>query len=56
MHMQNTLRFDSAKKADLQYAYDEAVKDGVEQFMFDGKELLTSYARYLLMHLDTIIK
>ena len=33
-------------------AYNKAVKDGVESFMFEGHEILVSYAKYVLEYFD----
>ena len=35
----------------LQKKYDDAVKNNVDVFMYDGAEILTSYAKYLLEYL-----
>lgn len=35
----------------LEKAYEEAVKEGKEQFIFEDQEVLTVYAKYLLQHL-----
>lgn len=35
----------------LQRAYDQAVKDGKDQFQFEGNDYLVSYAKYLLEYL-----
>lgn len=37
----------------LKAAYNKAVADKADQFTFDGKEMLTSYAKYLLEYLKT---
>lgn len=44
--------FDRAKTRRLRAAYNRAVEAGKEQFTFEGNELLTSYAKYLLEYLD----
>ena len=36
----------------LRVQYLRAVKDGVETFFIDGKEVYTGYAKYLLEYLD----
>ena len=46
--------FDLKKKAQLRKAYLEA--EGTNSFFFEGQEILTAYAGYLLEHLDTRIK
>jgi hypothetical protein len=35
----------------LQKKYDNAVKNKIDIFMYDGAEILTSYAKYLLEYL-----
>jgi hypothetical protein len=35
----------------LQKKYDNAVKNNIDVFMYDGAEILTSYAKYLLEYL-----
>jgi len=35
----------------LQKKYDDAVKNKINVFMYDGAEILTSYAKYLLEYL-----
>lgn len=34
----------------LKKAYDEAVRDKVVQFTYEGHEFVTSYAKYFLQH------
>ena len=36
----------------LRRAYKKAVEDGEKVFKFEGHELLTDYAKYLIQHLD----
>lgn len=38
--------------AALKLAYTKAVEEKVESFMFQGAEILVSYAKYLLEYLD----
>lgn len=38
----------------LKKAYDQAVKDGKDYFVYKGTELVTSYAKYLLEYLQTL--
>ena len=35
----------------LQKKYDNAVKNNIDVFMYDGNEILTTYAKYLLEYL-----
>jgi|688.fasta_scaffold189651_3 hypothetical protein len=37
----------------LQKAYNKAVKEGKDFFVYKGAELMTSYAKYLLEYLQT---
>lgn len=37
---------------ELKKLYAKAKKDGKESFMFQGKEILTSYAHYLIQYLE----
>ena len=39
----------------LRASYNIAVRDGKEQFRFDGNDILTAYAKYLLQHLDNTL-
>jgi len=51
-----SVSFDKAKMDQLQVAYDKAVAAGDDQFVFEGHELLTQYAKYLLEYLETKLK
>ena len=51
-----TITFNKSKKTQLRKAYDLAVKENKKMFIFDGNELLTKYAKYLLEYLDNVIK
>lgn len=42
------ISFDRTKLKELQRLYDIAVKEGRESFEYEGHELLTSYAKYLI--------
>lgn len=44
--------FDKEKTEELRVAYDTAVADDAEQFLFHGHVLLVSYAKYLLQYLE----
>lgn len=39
----------------LQKAYDQAVANNQESFTWEGRELLTAYARYLLEYANTVL-
>lgn len=43
-----SINFDRTKLKELKQLYSIAVKDGRESFMYEGHELLTSYAKYLI--------
>lgn len=49
----NKIQFDRAKYKLLKTEYSKAVKDGRESFIFEGSEILTSYAEYLIEYLKT---
>ena len=40
------------KLSELKKARDKAVEEGKDQFNFKGHELLVSYAKYLIEHLE----
>jgi hypothetical protein len=40
----------------LQAAYNKAVKEDKETFIFQGQEILTTYAKYLLEYLKEVNK
>lgn len=48
--------FDKNKYQELKHAYESAVKDNKESFVFYTETLLTSYAKYLLEYLKPLIK
>lgn len=41
-------------KEEFRKSYEDAQKNGIEQFIFEGKEILTAYAKYLLQYLDSL--
>ena len=47
-----TFSFDRENTKELREAYDTAVADGAEQFIFHGHVLLVSYAKFLLQYLE----
>lgn len=47
----DTLHFDKQAYLDLKQLYDEAVLEKRETFLFQEKEILAGYAKYLLEHL-----
>jgi hypothetical protein len=49
--MTEHITFTKDKTRKLQLMYNKAVKNDVDVFLFEGKEILTSYAKYLLEYL-----
>lgn len=49
--MPDKLLFDKRAYLDLKQLYDEAVLEKREVFLFQEKEILTAYAKYLLEYL-----
>ena len=47
------LQFNRRRVGELQAAYDQAVENNQEQFTFQGEELLTAYAKYMLQFLKS---
>lgn len=45
--------FTDGKITELRRRYKEAVKNGEKVFVFDGHDLLTAYAKYLLEYLES---
>ena len=45
--------FNKENAVALRKRYDKAVENDEETFTFKGEELLTSYAKYLLEHLES---
>jgi len=50
-HIMQTITFSQKKLKQLKDAYAVAVTEGRDQFTFEGHELLTSYAKYLIEYL-----
>jgi hypothetical protein len=48
-----TILFTRAKVQHLRGAYQRALHAGHDQFEFEGQQVLTSYAKYLIEHLDS---
>ena len=55
-HERQIMKFDRATLNRFKQAYEKAKKDGDEIFTFDGVELLVTYAKYLIAHLENNIK
>ena len=47
------LQFNRRRVGELQAAYDQAVENNLETFIFQGEELLTAYAKYMLQFLNS---
>lgn len=50
--MAEMVNFDPPKIERLRQAHNLAVSEGLEQFRFEGRDLLTAYAKELLEFLD----
>jgi hypothetical protein len=48
--------FDKEKTLELRDAYDTAIADGAEKFIFHGHALACDYVKYLLEYLENKIK
>ena len=49
-----TIRFTPEKLTAYRAAYQKAVDEGAEEFMFEDHEWLTSYAKYMIEYLETV--
>jgi hypothetical protein len=54
--MMQSMSFDTKKREDLRKAYNKAVKYKKKKFKFDGADFVTDYAKYMLDHLDNVLK
>jgi hypothetical protein len=52
----NTINFDKSKYESLKLSYKNSVIQKKDVFLFEGNELLTDYAKYLLEYLSTIFE
>jgi hypothetical protein len=52
----NTIKFDVYKLQSLKTQYNKAIREGKSSFIWDGNELLTSYAKYLIEYLNNNLK
>tara|TARA_Y100000310_G_C20702709_1_gene831486 strand:+ start:2858 stop:3073 length:216 start_codon:yes stop_codon:yes gene_type:complete len=48
------IRFTPEKLTAYRAAYQKAVDEGAEEFMFEDHEWLTSYAKYMIEYLETV--
>ena len=46
------IKFNEEKRDELRKAYEDALRNKKETFMFEGREMVTAYAKYLLEYLD----
>ena len=51
--MSNMVSFDEQTYRKLKSEYQKSVKNNVDVFVFEGNELLTNYAKYLIEYLKT---
>ena len=54
--MSNTLSVDKSTFSRLKTEYQKAVDNSKNTFMFDGNELLTDYAKYLIEYFTPMFK
>jgi hypothetical protein len=52
----NKIEFDKEKYNSLKLIYEKSVLENKEQFVWEGQILLTSYAKYLLQHLENVLE
>ncbi len=50
------MTFTKEKLSELKKQYNVAIENNLEVFIFDGSELLVSYAKYLIQYLETQLK
>ena len=50
------MTFTKEKLSELKNQYNVAIENNLEVFIFDGSELLVSYAKYLIQYLETQLK
>ena len=50
--MQDMIKFTPERLVAYRAAYQKAVDEGVESFVFEGDEWLTSFAKYMVEFLD----
>lgn len=48
--------FDKSKYQELKHAYESALEDNKESFIFYSQPLLTSYVKHLLEYLKPLLK
>ncbi len=50
-----TVVFDKDKLDELRHCYRKAIKAGDDIFLFDGREILVAYAKYMIEYLEIIL-
>lgn len=50
------MTFTKEKLSELKKQYNVVIENNLEVFIFDGSELLVSYAKYLIQYLETQLK
>jgi len=56
MKKEDYINFDKQKLERLETAYNKAKEEDKFQFSFEGKILITNYAKYLIEHLKNTLK
>ena len=49
------MEFDHERRDHFKEAYGQAVRDAQADFMFEGNQFATSYARYMLQYLNACL-
>ena len=52
----DTITINKSELANLKLAREKAIERGDEKFLFQGKVILVSYAKYLIEYLESKIK
>jgi len=50
------IEFDKARLKRLKTAYNDTIEQKKESFIFEGRELLVSYAKYMIEYLEGRLK
>jgi hypothetical protein len=56
MKNQTTINFTKEKVEELRKLYNHAVENKIELFQFEGNDILTEFAKYMLQYLDSKFK
>ena len=54
--MEQSINFDKPKFEKFKKVYAKAIEDGKTKFVFEGKDILVTYAKYMIEYLDGILK